>query len=323
MRAIRVSAFGGPDVLKFFTDIPIPKINENQVLLKVFSAGVNPVDTYIRTGTYARRPELPYIPGGDAAGIIADIGSNVNNVKKGQRVYTVFAENTYAEYAVCDAQTVFPLADKLSFHQGAALGVPYFTAYRALIIKGHIKAGETVLVHGASGGVGIAAVQIAKSHGMTVIGTVGTEEGKQIVKGAGAHHVFSHRDPNYISEIMEVTNGKGVDVIIEMLANVNLAKDSELLARNGRAMIVGNRGSIEIDPRKIMPKEASIIGVSLFAATPADFKEISSAIASGVEDGWVKPIIDKEYALENSAQAHHDIINSSGAKGKLVLKIAS
>jgi len=324
MKAIRVHTFGGPEVLKYETSVAVPKlVNDNQVLVKIFSAGVNPVDTYIRSGIHARRPELPYIPGDDGAGIIASVGANVKNLKEGQRVYTLFGDGTCAEYVAAEQQNVLPLGDKLTFHEGSALGVPYFTAYRALIQKGHAKPGETVLVHGASGGVGLAACQMARAFGMTVLGTAGTPEGAEVVRKNGAHQVFSHRQENYIQDILAATAGRGVDVIIEMLANVNLAKDLEMIGKNGRIIVVGNRGAIEINPRMTMLKEAAIIGTALMAMTEPEMNEAKAAITSGIESGWVKPVIDKVYPLQDVAKAHHDVINSSGAKGKLVLEISN
>lgn len=156
MRAVRVFEFGGPEVLRLQADVPIPSPEDAQVLIKVHACGVNPVETYIRSGNYARKPALPYTPGSDVAGVIEGVGGRVTAFKKGDRVFTsATLSGGYADYAVAEADTVFPLSDKLSFSQGAAIAIPYFTAYRALFLKGHAKAGESVLIHGASGGVSI------------------------------------------------------------------------------------------------------------------------------------------------------------------------
>nr|KAF6377660.1 crystallin zeta [Myotis myotis] len=202
MRAIRVFEFGGPDVLKFQSDVAVPITKDHQVLIKVHACGVNPVDTYIRSGTYSRKPPLPYTPGSDVAGVIEAVGENVSAFKKGDRVFTAGTiSGGYAEFAVAADDTVYTLPEKLDFKQGAALGVPYFTAYRALLHSARGKAGESVLVHGASGGVGLAACQIARAYGLKVLGTAGTEEGKNIVLRNGAHEVFNHREVNYIDKI--------------------------------------------------------------------------------------------------------------------------
>ncbi|NWQ82819.1 QOR oxidoreductase, partial [Columbina picui] len=268
MRAIRVFEFGGPEVLKLQSDVEIPDPKGNQVLIKVHACGVNPVETYIRSGSYARKPALPYTPGSDVAGVIAGVGEHVTAFKKGDRVFTTgTVSGGYAEYALAAADRVFPLPDTLDFGQGAAIGIPYCTAYRALLQKGRAKAGERVLVHGASGGVGIAACQIARACGLKVLGTAGTEEGMNMILRNGAHQAFNHREANYIDKIKECTGTEGVDIIIEMLSNVNLAADLQLLARAGRVLVVGCRGPVEINPRDTMSKESSIIGVSLFLAT--------------------------------------------------------
>ncbi|NXS56233.1 QOR oxidoreductase, partial [Brachypteracias leptosomus] len=320
MRAVRVFEFGGPEVLKLQSDILIPNPKENQVLIKVHACGVNPVETYIRSGTYARKPALPYTPGTDVAGVVEGVGEHVTTFKKGDRVFTLDTiSGGYADYAVAPANRVFPLSDNLDFRQGAAVGIPYFTAYRALIQKGHAKAGETVLVHGASGGVGIATCQIAKACGLKVLGTAGTEEGMNMVLRNGAHQVFNHREANYIDKIKEYTGMKGVDIIIEMLSNINLATDLQLLACAGRVMVVGCRGSIEINPRDTMSKESSIIGVSLFLATEEERRECAAAVLDGIAAGWLRPVVGPEYPLEKVVQAHQDIIHSGGAQGKMVL----
>ncbi|XP_030427966.1 quinone oxidoreductase isoform X3 [Gopherus evgoodei] len=241
---------------------------------------------------------------------------------KGDRVFTNGTiSGGYADYTVAAADTVFPLSDKLDFKQGAAIGIPYFTAYRALFQKGHAKPGETVLVHGASGGVGIATCQIARAYGLKVLGTAGTEEGMNLVLRNGAHKMFNHREADYVDKIKEFSAVQGVDVIIEMLANVNLATDLQLLSPGGRVMIVGSRGPIEIYPRDTMMKESSIIGVSLFCATKKSMHECETALLAGIEAGWLKPVVGPEYPLEKVAKAHELLINSSGALGKMVLLI--
>ncbi|XP_049663541.1 quinone oxidoreductase isoform X2 [Accipiter gentilis] len=320
MRAVRVFEFGGPEVLKLQSDVLIPVPKENQVLIQVHACGVNPVETYIRSGNHARKPALPYSPGSDVAGVIESVGEHVTAFKKGDRVFTTGTiSGGYADYAVAAANRVFPLSDKLDFRQGAAIGIPYFTAYRALFQKGRAKAGESVLVHGASGGVGIATCQIARACGLKVLGTAGTKEGMNIVLRNGAHQVFNHREANYIDKIKEHTGMEGVDIIIEMLSNVNLATDLQLLSYGGRVMVVGSRGPIEINPRDTMSKESSIIGVSLFLETEEERHECAAALLDGIEAGWLKPIVGSEYPLEKVVKAHEDIIHSSGARGKMVL----
>ena len=327
MKAIRVHQFGGPEVLQYETNVPIPKLDPNSVLVRVKAVGVNPVETYIRAGTYARKPKLPFVPGHDCAGIVADVASDVTGFKKGDRVYTgATLTGTYAEYALASASTVKPLPAEVSFEQGAAIPVPYYTAYRGLFIRARARAGETVLVHGASGGVGVAAVQIARSYGMKVLGTAGSKEGTEIVTRAGADAVFNHREDGYLeaikarAETMDAGNGGGVDVIIENASHVNLGKDLTLLNRGGRVAVIGSRGPVEVNPRDTMSREASIIGVMLFGATEAEARETRAAVQGGLEAGWLRPVVGREIPLEEAARAHKEIIEAA-ALGKMVLTV--
>lgn len=325
MRAIRVAQFGGPEVLKLVSDVPVPKPAAKEVLIKIFVAGVNPVETYIRNGKYATLPNLPYTPGGDAAGVVEEVGPEVTKFKKGERVFTVRTETgSYAEYAVASTDFTFHLPDALNFSQGAAAGSPYFTAYKALVLRGSPKAGESVLVHGASGNVGIACCQLARSLGLKVLGTAGTEEGMKLVLQNKAHLAFNHRDPDYEAKIKEATGGKGVDIILEMLANVNLEKDLGLIASRGRIVIIGNRGTIEINPRGTMGKECDIRGMALFASTPDEWKELAAGVNAGLEGGIFKPHIGREYSLGDAAKAHTQVIEQEGGtKGRIVLSISN
>lgn len=320
MKAIRVSAFGGPEVLEI-EDVPVPSPGKGQVLIRVHAAGVNPADTYVRMGAYAVKPPLPYTPGADAGGTVEAPGPDVTGWKRGDRVYTdglEFLAGTYAEFAVCSATHIHRLPDRITFAQGAALGVPYTTAWRALFIRGQARTGETVLVHGASGGVGTAVVQMARSHGLTVIGTAGTQDGLAMVRAQGAHHAFNHKDPGYTDALKAATGGRGVDLVIEMLANVNLDRDLDLIAHRGRVVIVGSRGRIEIEPRKTMSKDAAIFGMTLFNAMPEELTGIHAGISAGLENGSLSPIISREFPLADAAQAHVAAMQP-GAHGKIVL----
>jgi len=317
MKAIRVHDFGGPEVLKI-QQMPDPKPEGGQVLVRIKAAGVNPVDTYIRAGVYARKPSLPYTPGTDAGGVVEAVGAEVKRVKVGDRVYTNGTiTGTYAELALAEESRVHPLPPKISFAQGAALGVPYGTAFRALFQRTYAKPGETILVHGASGSVGTACVQFCAS-GLTVIGTAGTDKGRALVKQEGAHHVVDHREQDHTDQIMAITEGRGVDVIVEMLANVNLAKDLTMLAQGGRVVVVGNRGTIEINPRDAMIREASIVGLILWAATDAELASSHAGIVAGLENGTLRPIVGRELPLAEAPQAHK-LVLEPGSYGKIVL----
>jgi NADPH:quinone reductase len=316
MKAILVHEFGDPDVLKL-AEVPTPKPAAGEVLVRIHAAGVNPYDTYMRAGTYARKPPLPYTPGSDGAGVVEAVGEGVKKVKRGGRVYTTQTlSGAYAEYALALEQQVHPLPPKISFSQGAGVWVPYGTAYHALYHSAKAHASETVLVHGASGGVGTAAVQIARSMGLTILGTAGTPTGLEIAKRA--HEVFDHRKAGYQQEILKATGNRGVDIILEMLANVNLSHDTKLLAKDGRVIVIGNRGEATINARELMMRRASIRAFTLWDVTPAEEADIHAGLIAGLENGTLRPVVGKELPLAEAARAHKEVLEP-GASGKIVL----
>ena len=317
MRALVVREFGDPDVMKI-EDVVAPSAGPGQILIRVRAVGVNPVDTYIRSGMYARKPNLPYIPHADIAGTVEAVGDGVTSVTPGDRVYAYMVDGGGAELARAEEWQVQRLPDRATFAQGAAMGVPYGTAWRALFLKVKARPGETVLVHGASGSVGTAAVQIARAHGMRVIGTAGTAEGLRLVREQGAHEALNHREADYLTTIPALTGGRGPDVILEMMANVNLDRDLDILAPHGRIMVIGNRGRVEIDPRKLMGKDGTMLGMTLFNTTREEFGEIHAGLVAGLANGTLTPVIRKELPLAQAPQAHTQVMEP-GAFGKIVL----
>ncbi|MBI1958841.1 MAG: NADPH:quinone reductase [Candidatus Rokubacteria bacterium] len=274
MKAIRISEYGGPSVLKL-AEVPAPEPGPNQVVVRNHAVGVNPVDTYLRGNVDNRGPKLPYTPGVDSAGVVEAVGAG-------------------------------------------AMNVPYATAYHALFNRAHGQAGDTVLVHGASGGVGIGAVQLARARGLTVIGTAGTERGRRLVLAEGAHHVLDHGAPGYLDEIMKLTGGRGVDVVLEMVANVNLPKDLGIVAIGGRIVAIGSRGTVEINARHAMNRDAAILGMALYHATPAQFTGIHAALVEGLRNGTLRPVIGQELPLGQAPRAHEAVMEP-GHHGKIVL----
>jgi NADPH2:quinone reductase len=318
VKAIRVHQTGDPDVMKL-EEVAEARAGEGQVLVEVKAVGVNPVEGYIRSGKYPLRAAMPYTPGSDAAGIVRTVGAGVTQFHGGDRVYIYGSlTGTYAQLALCETAQVHALPDRVTFAQGAAVGVPYGTAYRALFLRGRAGAGQRVLIHGATGGVGIAAVQLAKAAGLTVIGTGGTDKGRQMARSEGADHVFDHHEPDYLKKIMDVTGGKGVNLIIEMLANVNLNKDLGILDRGGCVVVVGSRGPVEIDPRQTMSRDGAIVGMSLANATAAELQAIHAALGAGLANGTLRPVIHCEMPLADAPRAH-ELVMRPGALGKIVL----
>ncbi len=322
MKAILARAFGGPEVLKL-EDVPDPAAGRGQVRVRVHAIGVNPYDTYMRAGGYAIKPDLPYTPGADAAGAIDQAGEGVTVWKPGDRVYvsgTVAgkAHGAYAQYVVCTSEQVHRLPDRISFTQGAGLFVPYVTAWRALFGRANTRAGDTVLIHGASGGVGVAATQFAVAAGATVIGTAGSDGGVEVVRAQRAHHAVNHGQPGYLDRITAITGGRGPDVVLEMLANVNLDHDLTIVAPGGRIVVIGNRGRVEIDARKIMTKDVSVFGLALWGIAPDEVRRAHQAIIAGLESGALNPVVGTEMPLADAALAHQRVMEP-GARGKIVL----
>ena len=322
MKAILAREFGGPDVLKL-EEVPDPTAGAGQVTVRIHAVGVNPYDTYMRAGGYAITPDLPYTPGADAAGVIDQVGGEAGAWQVGDRVYisgTAIgkAHGAYAELAVCEAAQVHRLPARITFAQGAGIFVPYVTAWRALFGRANARAGDTVLIHGASGGVGIAATQFAVAAGLTVIGTAGTDEGLAVVTKQGARHAINHRSDGYLDQITSATGGRGPDVILEMLANVNLDHDLTIVAPGGRIVVIGNRGRVEIDARKIMGKDCAVYGLALWGIPPDEIRRAHQAIIAGLESGALNPVVGKEMPLADAAKAHVAVMEP-GAHGKIVL----
>ncbi len=312
MKAIRVHELGGPEVLKLERVADL-RASPGEILIRVAAVGVNPADTYVRSGAFGSRP-LPYTPGSDCAGVVEEVGGGVKRFAKGARVYTSRTlSGAYAELALCSETMCHPLPDGNSFSEGAAIGTPCATAYRALFQRGGARSGETVLVHGASGAVGVAAVQLARAAGLTVIGTASTDEGRRL-----AHHALDHRARDEADMLLAITKQRGVDLVIEALANVNLGRDLKFLAPRGRVVVVGSRGKVEIDPRDIMARDLDLRGMSLTNATPDELIQVHAALVAALESGTLRPIIAKVIPLEDAALAHRAVIEGP-ALGKIVL----
>jgi NADPH2:quinone reductase len=320
MKAIRVSEFGGPEVLRL-EEIPAPAATRDGVLVRVKAAGVNPVDTYIRSGNYARLPQLPFTPGTDAAGLVEAVGPDVQGITPGQRVYVAGLNfrhtGAYAEQLVCDQAGVHPLPENVTYAAGAGVGVPCLTAALAVFERARLEPAETILVHGASGGVGLAALQFAKSIGATTIGSAGSPEGLKLVAAQSAESV-DHSSPGYEQRVLDLTGGRGVDVVIEMLANVNLVRDFTFLATRGRIVVVGNRGSLDFNPRLTMGKEAAVLGTMLWNLTPEARARVFARVNAGLAAGYLQPVVGREFALADAPEAHGAVLGS-GARGKIVL----
>ena len=319
MKAIRVHHTGEPEVLRL-EEVADPRAGQNQVVVKIEATGINPVETYVRSGKYPMKAALPYTPGSDGAGTVVEAGEGAKwNV--GDRVLIARSlSGTYAQLSLCEADMVFRLPDNTSFEQGAAIGVPYATAHRALFGKAGAKSGESVFIHGATGGVGVAAIQLAKAAGLTVGGSAGSRSGERFLSSLGLKYTTDHNAAGYLSDVIGMTCGRGFDIVLEMLANQNLASDPEVLAPFGRIVVIGNRGTAEVNPRDWMGKDLTIHGMTLFNVPREELRSIYVSIVEGLESGQLKPVVDpRRFALEQAPDAHRAVIEA-GSHGKIVLR---
>lgn len=322
MRAIQFHRFGGPEVLQL-DEVPDPAPGPDDVIIAVKAAGVNPADTYMRSGTYRIQPELPCIPGGDAAGDVVALGENVTGLKIGDRVFSGVAmgldfTGCYAGLVKRPAKHVLPIPEGISYAEATTFGVSYATAHYALFARGGAKSGETVFIHGASGSVGTSAIQLAKRAGLKVIGSAGSEAGLALLRGENVDHAVNHREANYLDAVKQACDGGGPDLILEMLANVNLAADMEIAGQNGRIVVIGNRGEIEISPRIAMMKELDIRGIMLWNATEVQLSDIMADILAAAAEGAIKPKVGHQLPLGEAANAH-ELVLQPGNAGKIVL----
>lgn len=318
MKAIQVQNFGAPETLQI-VDLDIGEPGDGEVLVRVEAIGVNPVDTYVRAGSYPLLPSLPYIPGKDISGVVEQVGDGVKKWKEGDRVYSSGTiSGAYAEYSICSQSQIFSLPEQINFKQGAAIGVPAAAAWRALSVRGRGGKGDKLLIHGASGSVGLIAVQLGVAWGLEVHGTASTEDGLQKISKAGATQVFNHSEQGYLDKVAAQCMGKGYDIILEMLANVNLANDLSLLGVGGRVVIIGSRGEITIDPRMTMAKEIEILGMSLFNSNEEQMRDAQVGLYQEMVAGRLVPEFALELPLEDAARAHKKVLQS-GNCGKILL----
>jgi NADPH2:quinone reductase len=312
-KVVRVHDFGGPEVMRV-EDVQLEAPGPGQVHVRLRAAGVNPVDRSVRLGGFAR-PPLPYVPGQDGAGEVVAVGEGVQRVGPGQRVYVAGAP-TYAEEAVVPEGAVWPLPDGISFEEGAAIGVPYVTAYRALHHASAAQPGDWVLVHGGSGGVGTAALQLGRAAGFRMVGTSSTEQGRRHVLAQGAEAAYGHDDT---SELLAVTSGAGYRVILELHANTQtLSTALELLATGGEIVVIGNAGPAEIAPGALMAKAATLRGITGRTLTASEQARIHTALGALLALGVLRPVVGQKFPLAEAGRAQEELARG-GVVGKIVL----
>jgi NADPH2:quinone reductase len=321
MKAIVFEKTGGPEVLTL-SDIPKPDVRPGMVLIKVHAIGVNFADTRFRQGTYVVKPKLPDTPGMEAAGVVEAVGDGVTDIKPGARV-AAFTVKSYAEYCQAPASMVIPLPDFVSFVEGAAFPIQVMTAYHMLHTADSTGPGRTVLVHSAAGGVGLAAVQLAKVAGARVFGTVSSDAKAQLVKDHGADAVINYATGKFADEVLRLTDGRGVDLILDAVGKPTFEEGLRCLANLGHLILYGRAGG-PTDPLNVATLSAKSHKVSGFMVPtvtrnfPEKTRESAERCFALMREGRLKLHIGKTFPLAEAADAHR-YLESRQSTGKLVL----
>ncbi|MCU5098381.1 quinone oxidoreductase family protein [Bacillus wiedmannii] len=326
MKAIVVTSFGGPEVMKY-TDVDMPTISEDQVLIRVVATSINFADIKSRYGKKGNTA-LPFIPGIDAAGVVERVGSHVKNIYPGQRVIAFPQDGSYAEYVVANENLTFALPDEVDFQTAAACPIVSFTSYNLLANVARLQQDESVLIHAAAGGIGTTAIQIAKLLGAgTVIGTVGNEAKNKIALDAGADYVICRQDVDFVEKVNELTNGEGVDVILDSISGTVSERSLKCLGYYGRLVHFGNAsGKIgNFQTKDLHASCRSILGFS-FGTTRKKRPELLQKTANEVfrylRDGRLKMKAAKSFPLQDAGKAH-EWVESRKSTGKVILTVQS
>ena len=324
MKAVLCKAFGPADTL-VVDDVSSPEIKKNEVLLDVHAAGINFPDTLIIEGKYQFKPPFPFSPGGEAAGVISAVGENVSHLNVGDRVMALTGWGSCAEQIAVPAYNILPMPDAMDFTTAAAFSMTYGTAMHALKQRGALQAGETLLVLGASGGVGLAAIEIGKAMGARVIAAASSAEKLEVARQAGADELINYQDEDVRERLKTLTKGQGVDVIIDPVGGDLFETVFRSIAWNGRMLVIGfASGTIPSLPANLpLLKGAAVIGVfwgSFAQRQPQDNVANFEQLFAWYAEGKLKPLVSQTFALEDTAQA----INTLAARkavGKLVIKV--
>ncbi|HLM01345.1 MAG TPA: zinc-binding dehydrogenase [Pyrinomonadaceae bacterium] len=317
MKAIRIYEFGAAETLKL-EEIEKPRAKAGEVLIKVAAAGVNYADTMMRAGNYLTRPELPFTPGFEAAGTIDEIGAEVSNLQVGQRVLTWLSGGGYAEYVAAEAASVIPIPDELGFGEATALLVQGLTA---LGLLNETRAGQTILIHAAAGGVGSLLVQLAKHKGLKVIGTASNEQKLELVTKLGADVGVNYTESDWTDEVLRATEGKGADWIIEMVGGEIVGQNLKVLSTNGTMWIYGAASGEDyrLSALSLMQKNHIVRGYWLRNETTENRLAFTRELLGHIRDGRLQ-IQVTEFPLEQAAEAHK-AIEGRKTTGKVVLTV--
>jgi NADPH2:quinone reductase len=320
VKAIQFKALGGPEVMEL-VDIPKPEVRPRMVRVRNHAVGINFADNFFRQGNYQIKPKLPDTPGMEAAGIIDEIGPEVEGLKPGMRVAGIGLKS-YAEYSLCYANQTIPLPDYVSFEEGAAFPIQTLTAWFMIHTCHHMTPGQTVLVHSAAGGVGIVAMQIAKAAGGRVIGTVSSDSKIEIAKQYGADEVINYETKDFAKEAMRLTGGKGIDLNLDAVGKPTFEKGLDCAAPFGHIILYGRAGGPpdKLDVFRLFAKAVKVSGFVLMTASSQHhlMREGTEACFKLMKEGKLKMLIGKTYPL-GEAPAAHRFMESRQSVGKLVL----
>jgi NADPH2:quinone reductase len=327
VKAVQITNLEGPDSALAVVDVPEPEASHmltpgSGVVVDVHAAGVSFPEVLQTRGEYQFKPELPFVPGSEVGGVVRSAPEGAG-VKEGDRVAAFTFLGAFAEAAVAPEYFAFPLPDELTFEQGAALVLNYHTAYFSLKLRGRLAEGETVLVHGAAGGVGTATIQVAKGLGARVIGVVSSDEKEQVARDAGADDVVRSDGP-WKDQAKEISGG-GVDVVLDPVGGDRFTDSLRSLGEGGRVVVVGfTGGSIpEVKVNRLLLNNTEVIGAGWGAYVmqkPDVTREIGAEIARLIESGFIRPIVGARFGLEEAADALK-LIDGRGATGKVVLNV--
>lgn len=322
MKLIQFEKYGGPEVLRYIEETR-PEPADNEVLVEVKAIGVNYADTARREGKYVVPTPLPYVPGSEVAGIIAGVGNNVTKFKVGMRVSALIESGAYAEFVAVDENMLIPVPDAVEFEQAVALPLQGLSAYHILTTMGRLEEGETVLIHAAAGGVGAIAVQLAKLFGAgKIIATASSDEKLEHAKAMGATHLVDYTKDNWVEEVKGITEGKGVDLALEMVGGEVFNQTLKCLAPFGRLVIFGAASGeqAQMHPGQLMRKNQSVIGFFLpqIMRKPELFQKSFEELLGYMASGKLKLTIGGSYPLADAAEVHK-LLQSRKTIGKLVL----
>jgi NADPH2:quinone reductase len=307
MRAIVVDRILEPSELRV-SEVDAPQLWPGTLAVDVRAAGCNFFDILMCQGRYQVKPPFPFIPGAEAAGVVAEVADDVKGFARGDRVLLSTPLGAFAERVVVAARSAWKMPDGMTFEEGAALPIVYPTSYAALVFRAQLREGETLLVHAAAGGVGLAAVQIGKALGAHVIATAGGSDKLEIVKANGADVLIDYTVENFVERVKEATKGRGADVIYDSVGGDVFDQSLKCIAWNGRLLVIGFAGGRipEVKANRILLKNISVVGVHWGAYAqhePARIGETFEALFRLYEEGKIKPVISRTYPLENLPDA--------------------